>query len=151
MIFFWFEKLFFRLMNYRKNSYHPLVMIHGDPKIGKNVCIGAFSEIYAKGAKVEIGDGCDIASFVAINCADSHNRCLGFSKNIIKKDIILEDHVFVGSHSMIKGGVHVGHHSVIGAGTVVDAAHIPPYSLIVGNPMKIKSDYYFGMITNPIN
>jgi acetyltransferase-like isoleucine patch superfamily enzyme len=36
-----------------------------------------------------------------------------------------------------------GHHSVVGAGTIlINAGEIPLYSLIVGNPAKIKAEYY---------
>ena len=72
-----FQKLFSELTNFRKNEFHPLVWINGEPEIGRGVYIGGFSEINAKGARVVIGDNCDIASFVAINCADSHKKCLG--------------------------------------------------------------------------
>lgn len=128
---------------FKKNPFHPLVSINGEPKIGKNVCIGFFSEVNAKGAKVIIGDNCDIASFVAINAADSHKRCLGMAKEIERKDITFENDVFVGSHCFIGGGVYIGHHSVVGAGTIISKpCKIPPYSLVIGNPAKIKKGYY---------
>jgi acetyltransferase-like isoleucine patch superfamily enzyme len=111
--------------------------------IGKNVYIGLFSEINAKGADVIIGDNCDIASFVSINVSDSHRKCLEIVDKIEKKPIVLEDYIFVGSHSFIGGGTHIAHHSVIAAGTVlVNAGYIPAYSLIIGNPAKIKKGYY---------
>lgn len=137
-----FEELFEKFTEFKKNSFHPFVKIGGDPIIGNNVSIGFFSEINAKNSKIEIGDNCDIASFVAINSADSHTKCLEISKEIERKEIILENNVFVGSHCVIKGGAHVGHHSVIAAGTIVDGSKIPPYSLVSGNPMIIKNDYY---------
>ena len=58
-----------------------------------------------------------------------------------RKDIVIEDHVFIGSHCAILGGAIIGHHSVIGAGTVVRGT-IPPYSLVLGNPMIVKAGYY---------
>ncbi len=137
-----FQELFAKLTHFKKNKFHPLVWINGSPEIGDNVFIGGMSEINAKGAKVKIGHNCDIASFVAINCADSHKRCLGLTKEIERKDIILEHNVFVGSHCLIKGGAHFGHHSVIAAGTIIDAGVIPPYSLVYGNPMQIRAGYY---------
>jgi acetyltransferase-like isoleucine patch superfamily enzyme len=124
------------------NPFHPLVWVAGSPKLGQGVYIGAFSVLNAKGVNVEIGDGCDIASFVAINAADSHRRCLGLDEAIDRRDIVLEDHVFVGSHAVIKGGAHIGHHSVVGAGSVVGPGVIPPYSLVVGNPAVVKPGYY---------
>ncbi|MDB5526935.1 MAG: putative LpxA family acetyltransferase [Devosia sp.] len=137
-----FAGQFTELTSFRANRFHPLVWITGEPEFGEDVFIGAMSEVNAKGAKVTIGANCDIASFVAINCADSHRRCIGLSEEIERRDITLEENVFVGSHSVIKGGAHIGHHSVIGAGTIVDAGYVPPYSLVVGNPMKVKPGYY---------
>lgn len=142
-----FETLLAQLTNFRKNRFHPLVWITGEPEIGKNVFIGALSEVNAKEARVVIGDDCDIASFVSINCADSHKRCIGLAQEIERKDIVVEHNVFIGSHCMIKGGAHVGHHSVIAAGTVVEGVMIPPYSLVIGSPMKVKAGYYLAKLS----
>ena len=125
-----------------KNPFHPLVCINGKPKIGKNVYIGIFSEVNAKGANVIIGSNCDIASFVSINCADSHKKCIGLKKTNSLKNIVIENNVFIGSHSFIKGGAQIGHHSVVSAGTIVEGKKIPPYSLVYGNPMRVIKGYY---------
>lgn len=137
-----FKQSLIQLTGMKENRFHPFVWIVGDPIIGEGVYIGGFSEVNARDAKVVIGEGCDIASFVAINCADSHRRCIGISEEVDRQDITIEDHVFIGSHSVIKGGAHVGHHSVIAAGTIVGPGEIPPYSLVVGNPMVVKPGYY---------
>ena len=137
-----FLKLFSEATNMKENAFHPLVWINGEPEIGKNVYIGGMSEVYAKGAKVVIGDNCDIASFVAINCSDSHKKTIGLKEEIERADIVLEDHVYVGTQSFIGGGTFIGHHSVIGAGTIVPKGKYPPYTLIVGNPAIIKPEYY---------
>lgn len=137
-----FRELFARMTEFQDNRFHPLAWIVGEPEIGEGVYIGGFSEVNGRGARLMIGDHCDIASFVSINCADSHKKCIGLEGRTVRRDITLEDHVFVGSHSVIKGGAHIGHHSVVAAGTIVEPGHIPPYSLIIGNPMKVKADYY---------
>ena len=126
----------------KANPYHPLVWINGDPEIGPRTYIGGFSEVNAKGASVRIGADCDIASFVAINVADSHLRAIGLAEGNACADIEIGDKVFIGSHSVVLGGARIGHHSVIGAGTVVRAGEIPPYSLVLGNPMVVKAGYY---------
>ena len=136
-----FKAQFETLTGFKPNAFHPLVWVLGEPKIGKNVYIGGLSEVNATGANVSIGDNCDIASFVTINCADSHRKCLGLMDTVDRQDITIEHNVFIGSHCVIKGGAHVGHHSVIAAGTVV-AGTIPPYSLVIGNPMQCKAGYY---------
>jgi len=143
-----FKKIIAKLIGVPANSFHPLAFINGKPEIGKNVCIGFFSEVNAKNAKVKISDNCDIASFVAINAADSHMRALELKPEIERGDIILENNVFVGSHSFIGGGVRIGHHSVIAAGTIITKpCKIPPYSLVVGNPFTVKEGYYSDKIS----
>lgn len=141
-----FAALFCQLTNFKENRFHPLVWIVGEPEIGESVYIGGFSEVNSKGARVRIGDYCDIASFVTINCADSHKKCIGLSTEVERNDILIEDHVFIGSHSVIKGGSRIGHHSVVAAGTIVGALDVPPYSLVVGNPAVVKPGYYLDKI-----
>lgn len=143
-----FADAFAKLTDIKSNPFHPLVWITGSPEIGKNVYIGGFSEVNAKDCKVIIGDYCDIASFVSINAADSHKKSIGISNEVERKNIHIENHVFIGSHCVIKGGAEIGHHSVIAAGTIVDGKKIPPYSLVLGNPMIIKPNYYSPKISN---
>ena len=137
-----FEDLFSKITNFQKNPFHPLVWIVGNPSIGKNVYVGGMSEIQAKDANVTIGDNCDIASFVSINAADSHKKCLGLSDEIERKDITIGNNVFIGSNCVVKGGANIGNYCVIGAGTIVEGVDIPDYSLVVGNLMIIKKGYY---------
>lgn len=137
-----FLQLFLETVHNVRNPYHPLVWINGEPEIGEGTYIGGFSEINAKGAFVRIGKFCDIASFVAINCADSHRKAIGISDKPDLRDIYIGDQVFIGSHSVILGGAEIGSHSVIAAGTVVRAAKIAPFSLVIGNPMVVKEGYY---------
>jgi acetyltransferase-like isoleucine patch superfamily enzyme len=139
-----FKKLFAEMTGMRDNPHHPLVWILGDPEIGEGVTIGGMTEINATGATLTIGRDCDIASFVSVNCSDSHGRVLGLSDAIARKDIVIENNVFIGSHSVVKGGAFIGHHTVVAAGTVVDGVTIPPYSLVSGNPMVVKAGYYGG-------
>jgi acetyltransferase-like isoleucine patch superfamily enzyme len=137
-----FAKLLAEVTHIPENRFHPFVWILGEPEVGEGTYIGGFSEVNASGARVVIGRECDIASFVSINCADSHKRCIGLLGDNVRRDICIEDHVFIGSHSVVKGGAHIGHHSVVGAGTVVEPGVVPPYSLVVGNPMCVKAGYY---------
>jgi acetyltransferase-like isoleucine patch superfamily enzyme len=137
-----FKALFLQMMENKDNRFHPLVWINGDPEIGEGTYIGGLSEIYAENAKVRIGRNCDIASFVAINCADSHKRNIGRSDKNDVRDITIGDNVFIGTHSAILGGAVIGDNCVIAAGTVVRAGNIPPYSLVVGNPAVVKAGYY---------
>lgn len=133
------------ILELKKNPFHPLVFINGPEcaEIADDVYIGYLSEINARGSKVIIKQGCDIASFVDINVADSHKKCVGLSDETERGPIVLEENVFVGSHCFIGGGTHIGHNSVVAAGTIlIKGGDIPPYSLIKGNPAKIYPSYY---------
>jgi|TARA_B100000315_G_C14537709_1_gene569294 acetyltransferase-like isoleucine patch superfamily enzyme len=137
-----FKQLFLEMIGNQDNPFHPLVWINGDPEIGPGTYIGGFSDINATKGRIVIGAQCDIASFVAINAGDTHLMMVGLAEKPEAGDIEIGDYVFIGSHSVIMGGVQIGHHSVVGAGTIVRPVEIPPYSLVVGNPMVIKSGYY---------
>ena len=133
------------VLGLKKNPFHPMVFINGieDAEIDEDVYIGYLSEINARGSKVILRKGCDIASFVCINVADSHKRSLGLSDHIERGPIILDENVFVGSHCFIGGNTHIGHHSVVAAGTIlIRGGEIPPYSLIKGNPAVVYPGYY---------
>ena len=134
--------MFRRVIGFKENPYHPMVWINGNPFIGEGTYIGGFSNINANKTHVNIGRDCDISSFVAINAADSHKKGLGILKDIVRKPITLCDNVFVGSHVVIKGGAYIGHHSVVASGTIVGECNVPPYSLVIGNPMVVKAGYY---------
>lgn len=133
------------VLDLKKNPFHPMVFINAPEcaEIGDDVYIGYLSEINARGSKVVIKKGCDIASFVSINVADSHKRTVGIAAEIERGPIILEENVFVGSHCFIGGNTHIGHNSVVAAGTIlVSGGEIPPYSLIKGNPAVVYPGYY---------
>ena len=136
-----FKRVLAKAINFKENRFHPLVWINGNPKIGENVYIGGMSEVNAKGAKVVIGDNCDIASFVAINCADSHKKTLGIKKVNDCKDIILEDNVFVGSNSSLVAPIIVEKNSIVGAGSVI-TKKVKKNSLALSRPIQIEVKNY---------
>lgn len=137
-----FKKNLINVLGFKKNKFHPLVITSDNITFGQNVYIGAFSEIYSKNSNIKIGDNCDIASFVSINSEDSHKKTIGIKKKNESKRILIGKNVFIGSHSFIKGGTEIGNYSVVAAGSIVGPGKIPPYSLVYGNPMKVKKGYY---------
>lgn len=124
-------------------AYRGTILINGQPLIEEGTKIGIFSEVFDKGGIVKIGRDCDIASFVAINCSDSHARCIGLASEPDFRPIVIENNVFIGTHSAVLGGARIGHHSVVAAFTCVcDKEAIPPYSLVYGSPMVVRPGYY---------
>ena len=137
-----FKKILSITIDFKENKFHPLVWINGTPEIEKGVYIGGFSEINCVNSEVFIGENSDIASFVSINCADSHKKTIGISKRIDRKPIYIGKSVFIGSHCVIKGGTIIGNNSVLAAGTVIGNIEVPEFSLVYGSPAKINKGYY---------
>jgi maltose O-acetyltransferase len=87
---------------------------------------------------VSIGRDCALGHYVRI--MDNNQHDLMFHEALPPSaPVTLEDHVWIGSHSLILPGVRIGHHAVIGAGSVV-TRHIRPCSVAVGNPARIIRD-----------
>lgn len=55
---------------------------------------------------------------------------------VSKGNIIVDDDVWIGGHSVILSGVHIGQGAIIGAGSVV-TRDVPPYAIAVGSPAKV--------------
>ena len=64
------------------------------------------------------------------------------SNKIERRPIDIEENVFIGSHSVIKGGTIIRKNSVVAAGTILGNIEIPEFSLVIGNPPVIKKNYY---------
>lgn len=94
--------------------------IHGDVSIGENVMMGPYCLIYSRNHSSSRTDIPMIQQ--------------GFENT---KPVVIEDDVWIGGRVIILPGVHVGTGCVIGAGAVV-TRDTPPYTIVAGNPAKIK-------------
>lgn len=108
---------------------------------GDNVQINDACHI-ASYKRVEIGNNVLIASRVYISDhdhGDFSKKSLSLKpaeREIVQKDVFIEDSVWVGEGVSILKGVRIGKGSVIGAGAVV-TKNVPPYSLVAGVPAKV--------------
>ena len=55
--------------------------------------------------------------------------------NVLRKEVVIGDNVFIGAHCTILKGVTIGDNSIVGAGAVV-AKSIPPNEIWAGNPAR---------------
>jgi acetyltransferase-like isoleucine patch superfamily enzyme len=53
-----------------------------------------------------------------------------------KTSVIIGNDVWIGNDVLIRGGITIGDGAIIGMGCVV-TKDVPPYAVVVGNPMKI--------------
>ena len=91
--------------------------------LGKNVALGANVTIYDN-------------DMHAIN---PYLRKFDNNNNVEAKEVVIEDNVWVGAHSIILKGVHIGRGAVIGAGSIV-TKDVPPLTIYAGNPAKFIKD-----------
>lgn len=54
--------------------------------------------------------------------------------------IVIEEDCWIGANAVVVAGVTIGKHSIVAAGSVV-TKHVPPYSIVGGNPAKILKQY----------
>lgn len=111
-------------------------------KIGNNVGISS-SCIWAK-ESITIGNYVNIGADCVIIDSDAHSldwkiRMIGGVEDITfaqSSPVIIEDHAFIGTRSIILKGVTIGARSIIAAGSVVTKS-IPPDCIAGGNPCKV--------------
>ena len=96
--------------------------------IGVNVVLGAHSPIYM-GNRVRISKGVQIetAKLDFLSPPPYQHQ---------SKPIFIDEGVWIGTNSLILGGVRIGKNSIIGAGSVV-TRDVPPRTLVVGVPAKV--------------
>lgn len=115
--------------------------------LGRNSYINEINIQIAPGneiANVHIGNFCSIAYNVNLLIDRNHDYKSISTSPLLEEvrklprrgQIIIGHDVWIGNDATILSGVRIGNGAVIGAGTVV-AKDVPPYSIVVGNPMKI--------------
>jgi acetyltransferase-like isoleucine patch superfamily enzyme len=121
------------------NIYHELAWIAGEPEIGADCWIGAFTLIDGLGG-LKIGRGCNISSGAQVLSHSTARRCVTEREYdaVDHKATELGEYVFVGANAVVLMGCTIGHHSIIGAGAVVpEDTVVPPYSLVLGVPARV--------------
>jgi acetyltransferase-like isoleucine patch superfamily enzyme len=131
----------------------------GDVEFGNGVCLVGnvvpIEIVSYKGSHISIGDHTFInygASITAYQHVKIGRHCLlGHHLRILDRNehgtkhrdvappaapVVIEDNVWIGSHSIILPGVCIGRNSAIGAGSVV-TRDIPANCLAVGNPARV--------------
>lgn len=90
-----------------------------------------------KHKKIEIGRKCMLAEDIIIRTGDSHTIFTEVNKEIINygQDVIIRDHVWIGTRSQILKGVTIEDNSIIGAGSVV-TKDVDANTIVGGHPAK---------------
>lgn len=104
--------------------------------LGGNSYLNEGCEIRCK-QRVTIGEDVAIARRVQIWDTDAHILISeDGSKNTVNSPVVIGNHVWVGTGTLILKGVTIGDGSVIAAGAVVNR-DVPPHCLAAGVPAKV--------------
>jgi len=120
------------------NPYNPHACIVGEPEIGDDVWIGAFTVIDGSGG-LSIGSGCDISAGAQIYSHSTVERCVSDrGRPIVRAPTRIGRNVHVGANAVILMGSDIGDYCVVGAGAVVKEGTVAPaYSVLVGVPARV--------------
>lgn len=123
------------------NPFNPHAWIVGEPEIGDDVWIGAFTVIDGSGG-LSIGFGCDISAGAQIYTHSTVERCVSDrARDIRRAASRLGRNVHVGANAVILMGVDIGDHSVVAAGAVVAEGTVAPaFSVLRGVPARVYPD-----------
>jgi phenylacetic acid degradation protein/carnitine operon protein CaiE len=130
---------------------HPQAVVTGNVVIGKNCYIGPGAALRADWGGIEIEDGCNVQENCTIHMFPGATVRLKRGAHIGHGAVIhgatIGENCLVGMNAVIMDNVMLGHESIVGALTfITEGAHIPPRSLVVGNPYRIVKQVSDDMI-----
>jgi maltose O-acetyltransferase len=104
----------------------------GGVRIGEGTTIDQGVRLDGRGG-LTIGAGVSIAPDVYLLTADHDPQSPSFEGRTAP--IVVEDHAWLGTRSMVLPGVTIGRGAVVAAGAVV-TRDVPPYTIVGGVPAK---------------
>lgn len=122
---------------------HPQATVIGNVVIGKDVYVGPSAVIRGDWGGIVIEDGCNIQETCVIHVFPGKTITLQKNAHIGHGAVIhganIGENVLVGINAVVMDLAVVGKDSIVGALTFVPSQMvIPPRSLVVGNPARIK-------------
>lgn len=108
-------------------------------EIGGSTSMTGASLQAMEGGSVRIGRDCMIGSGATISNSDVHSVIDAVTGERLNhaRDVVIEDHVWIGSNARISKGAHIGTDSIIAAGSRV-SGQIPSAVIAAGNPAVVK-------------
>lgn len=114
-------------------------------KNGNTIAIGSRSKLLGKthlaameGTRIGVGSDCLFSSDIHFRTGDSHSILDMQGRRINdSRDILLGDHVWVGTKVICLKGAEIPAHCIVGAGALVTKPFTEPHCVLAGNPAKV--------------
>lgn len=121
----------------------PGVFLAGDVTVGENVSIWPGCSLRGDIAPISIGANSNVQDGSVVHVADNLPARIGEWVTVGHKALVhacqVGNEVLVGMGAIILDGAKIGDRCIIGANTTVTMhMEIPPGSLVLGSPAKIK-------------
>ena len=112
---------------------------------GGSIVIGSRTKFLGKthlavieGTSITVGQDCLFSSDIQLRTGDSHSVLDMEGRRINEsQDIVLGDHVWVGTKAFLNKGARVAPHSIVGACALVTKAFEEPHCALAGVPAKV--------------
>ena len=140
-------------------EFTKTTFIAPDASLIGRVRIGAFSSVWfnavLRGDMEQISIG-DETSFQDLSMGHSDpgfpliigNR-VTVGHNCVMHGCEIEDDCLIGMGAILMNGVKIGQGSIVGAGAVLlEGMEVPPFSMVVGSPAKIRKTYEETILEN---
>ncbi len=124
----------------------PTAQIIGDVHIEKNASVWFHSVLRGDLASIRIGERTNIQDLCTCHADENIPLKIGSGVTIGHRSILhgctISDDCLIGMGAIVMNQAVIGRGSVIAAGAIVlEKTIIPPYSLVVGSPGKVKKTY----------
>eukprot|EP00434_Breviolum_minutum_P009069 symbB.v1.2.007985.t1/scaffold496.1/size195705/9 len=124
----------------------PGARIIGDVRLGHEVGVWFNCVLRGDDSYIQVGDRTNIQDLTMIHldkgCPCIIGREVSVGHSCILHGCTVEDEVLVGMGATILNRAVIGRGSVVGAGALVlEGMEVPPFSLVVGSPAKVKKQY----------
>jgi len=112
---------------------------NNEVRIGNHTKILGHTDLSVmEGTRILIGSECGFSTDIIFRTGDSHSILDMEGRRFnASKDIILEDHVWVGIKVICMKGTYVSRNSIIAAGAVVSGKFMEPNFIVGGVPAKV--------------
>ena len=133
----------------------PGAVIIGQVTIAANASVWFNCVLRGDLASIEVGEGSNIQDLTTMHIQGTSERGGGrpprhtkvgrnvtVGHNCVIHGCTIEDDCLIGMNSVVLNAALIGRGSIVGAGAVVlEEMVVPPFSLVVGNPAKVKKTY----------